>query len=249
MKRAFVLMIAAVAVVACGPTRPPAAPIVPRTPAHTATPSPTATVSAQPTTPHRMLRLGSHGLDVRRVQEDLAASGYWLGKPDGVFGDTTQQAVYALQKAAGLDTDGVVGPRTRRALARQPLPTARSSSGHVVEIDLRRDLLLLVDDGLVRTVLNTSTGGGYTYVSDGTVGVARTPTGRFHVYRQIDGLQVSHLGVLWRPKYFVSGYAIHGSPSVPPYPASHGCVRLTNAAIDWIWSQNLMQIGTPVWVY
>ena len=26
--------------------------------------------------------------------------------------------------------------------------------------------------------------------------------------------------------YFTGGYAIHGNPSVPPYPASHGCVRV-----------------------
>jgi len=26
--------------------------------------------------------------------------------------------------------------------------------------------------------------------------------------------------------YFTGGYAIHGTPSVPPYPASHGCVRI-----------------------
>jgi lipoprotein-anchoring transpeptidase ErfK/SrfK len=42
---------------------------------------------------------------------------------------------------------------------------------------------------------------------------------------------------------------MHGSPSIPPHPASHGCARLSNAAIDFIWAANLMPIGTPVWVY
>jgi lipoprotein-anchoring transpeptidase ErfK/SrfK len=36
---------------------------------------------------------------------------------------------------------------------------------------------------------------------------------------------------------------------VPPYAASHGCVRVTLAAIDWIWAEDVAPIGTPVWVY
>ena len=33
-------------------------------------------------------------------------------------------------------------------------------------------------------------------------------------------------GVLWYPMYFKGGFAIHGYPSVPAYPASRGCVRI-----------------------
>jgi lipoprotein-anchoring transpeptidase ErfK/SrfK len=55
---------------------------------------------------------------------------------------------------------------------------------------------------------------------------------------------------LWRPKYFTwTGIAVHGYTSVPPYPASHGCARVSNNAINWIWDTNQMPIGTPVWVY
>ena len=67
--------------------------------------------------------------------------------------------------------------------------------------------------------------------------------------RQIDGMRVSRLGELWRPKYFTGGYALHGSPSVPGYPASHGCVRLSDGAIDFVWSGGLAPIGRTVWVY
>jgi lipoprotein-anchoring transpeptidase ErfK/SrfK len=67
---------------------------------------------------------------------------------------------------------------------------------------------------------------------------------------QINGLDISPLGQLWRPKFFTgTGIAFHGSPSIPPYPASHGCVRMTNAAIDWIWANNIIPLGTAVWVY
>ena len=79
--------------------------------------------------------------------------------------------------------------------------------------------------------------------------VAVTPTGLFRISRQVDGLVTDSLGQLWRPKYFDGGFAIHGDSSVPPTPASHGCVRVSNEAIDWIWEQNLAPIGTPVWVY
>ena len=42
---------------------------------------------------------------------------------------------------------------------------------------------------------------------------------------------------------------IHGYTSVPAYPASHGCVRVTYPAMDFIWDKGLTPIGTPVWVY
>jgi lipoprotein-anchoring transpeptidase ErfK/SrfK len=108
---------------------------------------------------------------------------------------------------------------------------------------------MIVDNGKVSAILNTSTGGGYTYVDDGVTAVANTPVGVFHVYRQVDGLVTDSLGQLWRPKYFSGGFAIHGDSYVPPYPVSHGCVRVSNEAIDWIWAENLLPIGTEVWVY
>jgi len=106
-----------------------------------------------------------------------------------------------------------------------------------------------VDGGKVSTVLNTSTGGGYTYTADGVTAVARTPTGQFRIFRSVDGMDISPLGQLWRPRYYYGGYAIHGSDSIPPYPVSHGCVRLSYPAIDWIWATGQAPIGTEVLVY
>ncbi len=87
------------------------------------------------------------------------------------------------------------------------------------------------------------------YYDQGVRSVARTPKGHFRTYRVIDGPRRSSLGLLIRPRYFTGGYAIHGDSSVPPHPASHGCVRVSNPAIDWIWSSNLDPIGTVVWIY
>jgi putative peptidoglycan binding protein/L,D-transpeptidase-like protein len=196
-----------------------------------------------------MLKLGDHGHAVVTLQKRLTSLGYWLGPADGTFGDTTQQAVYALQKAAGLTRDGVVGPKTAAALARGARPHARTHHGHVIEIDLRSDLLMIVNNGKVADVLNTSTGGGYAYASGGGTAIAHTPTGTFEIERTVDGMDVSPLGELWRPRYFYGGYAIHGDGSVPPYPVSHGCARVSNSAIDWIWATNQAPIGTEVLIY
>jgi N-acetylmuramoyl-L-alanine amidase len=186
---------------------------------------------------------------VLTLQKRLTALGYWLGTPNGTFGDSTQQAVYAFQKAAGIERDGIVGPKTEAALLNGPRPVPKSAPGYLIEVDLEDDLVMFVNNGKLEYILNTSTGGGYTYkVGKGTA-TAVTPTGLFHTYREVDGLVTDSLGQLWRPKFFTGGFAIHGDSYVPPEPVSHGCVRVSNEAIDWIWAQNLDPVGTTVWVY
>ena len=183
------------------------------------------------------------------LQQRLTVLGYWLGTPNGSFGDSTEQAVYAFEKAAGLSRNGIVGPATYAALTQGIVPQPRSTSGYVIEVDLEDDLVMFVTNGKIDYVLNTSTGGGYTYSEDGVTSVAITPVGHFQIYREVDGLVVDSLGALWRPKFFDAGFAIHGDSYVPPYPVSHGCVRVSDEAIDWIWASNIAPIGTAVWVY
>ncbi|GAA0525114.1 L,D-transpeptidase family protein [Paractinoplanes ferrugineus] len=221
------------------------------------TDSPSATPSGIPTptpsvsVPAAKLKVGSEGADVLAVQQRLIELGYWLKKADGKFGATTQQAVLAIQKAAGIGRDGSVGPKTRKALDDGVRPTARSTagSGYLVEINLKKQLLMLVKGGQVVTTLNTSTGSNEHYDYEGRTYLADTPTGKFKVGRQIDGMRHGPLGDLWRPKYFNGGIAVHGSPSIPGYAASHGCARLSNAAMDWIWATDKIPLKTKVWVY
>ncbi|WP_392542926.1 peptidoglycan-binding protein [Oryzobacter telluris] len=216
------------------------------TPAPTPTPTPSPTTTVKPRT---SLRYGDQGEKVLAVQKRLSELGYWLGTPDGSFGSLTQQAVFALQKAAGLSRDGIVGPRTKRALENGVRPRAKLS-GDGVEIDLDRQLLLVVRDGRVRMALNTSTGNGEEYTSTkGNRAIATTPEGSYTVYRAVDGPLTNSLGELWRPRFFNRGIAVHGSPNIPPYAASHGCARLANAAINMIWAADLMPIGSRVLVH
>lgn len=200
---------------------------------------PVPSVAPEPEPDDGQLRQGDSGPEVIAVQQRLSELGYWLGTPDGSFGSLTTQAVLAAQKAAGLSRDGVVGPQTLAALEAGTRPGARGG-GDGVEIDLDRQLLLVVRGGEVRTVLNTSTG---------IPGRYDTPPGSFRVQRAIDGLRVAPLGELWRPRYFNGGIAVHGSPSIPARPASHGCARLSDAAIDMVWAEDLMPIGSSVTVY
>ena len=202
-----------------------------------------------PPPPPPTLGPGANGAAVALLQHGLLARGYWVDTTAGNFDDSTEQAVWALQKAAGLARDGVVGPATWAALQAGVVPRPRSTSGYVIEVNLANDLVMVVNNGQLLYTLNTSTGGGYTYTSDGVTSVAITPTGLFHTYRVIDGVDVDSLGTLWRPRFFTGGYAIHGDSSVPPYPVSHGCVRVSNEAIDWIWANNIDPLGTAVWVY
>jgi hypothetical protein len=91
-----------------------------------------------------------------------------------------------------------------------------------------------------------STGSGQRYCVDGVCDIAVTPLGSFHVYRRKLGQDVSRLGVLYNPLYFTGGWAIHGEPYDPPFPASHGCVRIPMAASLWFYNE--VPDGTPVYV-
>ncbi|MFL6176335.1 MAG: peptidoglycan-binding protein [Ornithinibacter sp.] len=230
------------------PTRPPTATPTPTpkpepTPKPKRTPKPTP--KPEPTATTNLVR-GDSGPAVLALQQRLKELGYWLGTPDGSFGSLTQQAVWALQKSAGLRRDGVVGPRTLKALEAGTRPRA-TLNGDGVEIDIDRQVLLVVRGGQVRTILNTSTGSGEEYTStSGNQAIARTPRGRYTVYRGVDGEVTNSLGTLWRPRFFNGGIAVHGSGNIPPYPDSHGCARLSNAAIDMIWASKLMPIGSRV---
>lgn len=196
-----------------------------------------------------ILRPGESGPEVRMLQWRLTALGFRPGELDGSYGATTSQAVLAFQKYEGLGRDGAAGPQTLAAIAapkgtgpRPGLPVPR------VEIDLARQVLFVVTPQGTQ-IFNTSTGNGERYENPetGVTAVATTPTGSFSVQHRIDGIDRGPLGDLYRPLYFVGGYAVHGSHNVPGYPASHGCARVSNADQDWIWDN--VANGTPVIIY
>lgn len=211
--------------------------------------APTTTTTA-PAAADGTLESGERGTEVGALQARLSDLGFWLGTADSTYGQLTRQAVMAFQKAQGLGRDGVAGPATLAALDTATRLTPRDPNGSHIEIDLDRQILLVVQDGQVRWVLNTSTGNGEAYAAPGGgTAVATTPRGSFSVEREIDGLREAPLGTLYRPKYFHGGIAIHGAGQIPAHPASHGCARVTNSAMDLLWSSGATTLGTPVVVY
>lgn len=65
------------------------------------------------------MRRGDKGPGVRQLQEELAALGYDPGAIDGDFGDRTEAAVRAFQRAhPDLTTDGIAGPATLAQIQR-----------------------------------------------------------------------------------------------------------------------------------
>lgn len=193
------------------------------------------------------MRPGDSGPQVLALQQRLVELGYWLGEPDGTYGGLTTQAVLALQGVAGLQRDGKAGPQTAAALAAGARYQPMTGSGAVTEIDRDRGVIAFVRDGAVELVLHTSTGTYEEYTHDGRTLLADTPAGSYSVTWTYDGMRDGALGELYRPRYFhPDGIAVHGYPSVPAYPASHGCARVTNQAIDMIWREDLMPKGSSV---
>lgn len=198
------------------------------------------------------------GPSAQASQLKLLELGFWLATPNGKFDDTTNQAVMAFQKYFQLRPTGNINVATAYLLERMMIPAvAKTKEGTLAEIDKSRQLLFLVQDGITTHVMNTSTGDDRAYEEpDGNTpgvmikGTAVTPVGSFKIDRERpNGWWIGDLGQIYRPKYFVGGVAIHGSMSVPAYPASHGCVRVTTKAMDFIWDNDILPRGTQVLVY
>jgi peptidoglycan/xylan/chitin deacetylase (PgdA/CDA1 family) len=172
------------------------------------------------------LRPGSKGGDVRALSKSLRRHSYPAGHRRH-FGYKDKEAVIAFEKVHNMGRDAVVSPLEMEKIAASRRPrTRRRRHARYVEIDISRQVLFEVKHHKVHHTLPVSSGGEYTYVSDGKVWVAHTPRGHFKIIRKVTGWRNGSLGRLWYPNYFVGGYAIHGSPDVPVYPASHGCVRI-----------------------
>ena len=221
--------------------------------------STTSTVVIQPTVPEVIQASGQRsGLPTRAAQRKLVELGFWVASTDGRFEDTTRQAVMAFQKYFRLKPTGSITPGTAYLLDTiEVAAEAGQTEGTLAVVDKQRQLLFIVQEGKTVAVLNASTGDDREYEepdanSPGVVirGVALTPEGTFAIDRERpDGWWNGDLGKIYRPKYFNGGVAIHGSTSVPAYPASHGCVRVSVAAMDMIWDKDLLPRGTTVVVH
>lgn len=240
------------------PATPAAAPVAPVLAAPAPPPAPRNYVPVA-ATPSPLNAVGTRsGGETARVQQRLLDLGFWLSGADGEYGLTTRQAVMAFQKYVGIEASGSVDATTANYLGTfHARARGWADAGSLVEIDKTRQLVFIVKDGMTQWVFNTSTANGGTYTEpdrntpgEEITGTAITPDGVFEVNRERpEGWWEGDLGEIYRPKYFNGGIALHGSNSVPNYPASHGCVRLSVAAMDFVWDSGIVPMGETVWVH
>ena len=177
---------------------------------------------------------GSSGPAVRLLQAKLASMRYVVPRT-GVYDAGTGRAVMAWRKVAGLSRTTIATPEVFAGLlqGRGKFKVRHPGDGRHIEARLNSQVLALIDKGKVQRIYHTSSG------------APATPTvrGKFRVYLKTPGVNAK--GMV-HSSYFIRGYAIHGYASVPPYNASHGCLRVpvpnARSIYDWL------RIGDVVWV-
>ena len=175
----------------------------------------------------------------RDIQQRLIDLGFMDASGlSGSVDTQTSTAVLGFQKWANLPRDGVLAASTVIALERatRPEPQLRMP-GRRIEVQLRRQLALLIEDNRVVRAVHISSGAG-----------GKTPTGSFHVFRK-ERYSWSVPFKVWLPwaSYFTGGIAFHEYPSVPTYAASHGCVRVNHYDAQMLFG--FAESGTPVNVF
>jgi cell wall hydrolase len=165
--------------------------------------------------------------EISEARELLDQLGYWVSLDAKGNDVSLRHALIAFQKIEGRDRTGVLTIEELEALRVAQRPQALETGYPHIEIDLHRQVLFVVDvAGVPVRILPISSGSGDFFTEGGVTRQAVTPTGRFKVYRKIEGWRKSPLGLLYYPNYIYGGVAIHGNPSVPAHPASHGCIRI-----------------------
>lgn len=185
--------------------------------------------------------------EIKAAEQLLSELGYWTGPIDGRFDAATQAGVIAFQKWEGRSITGTLTSQELQALRNSSSPTPRDEGYSHFEVDVDRQVLLLVDDKGRVIVLPVSTGSDREFIDEGQTSIAYTPRGRFIVYDKISGWEHGPIGRMYFPNYISGGVAIHGSRSVPNRPETHGCIRVPLFAAREV--SRRMPEGTIVLVY
>lgn len=186
--------------------------------------------------------------ELKQAERRLSEMGYKTGPADGLIDEATRNALVLFQKWEGRKVTAKITRAEFDAIMNAEPPRARDEGYAHVEVDVDRQLLLLVNsNGEVEKILPVSTGSNKRYNEKGIRGLAYTPRGRFRIIAKIAGWRKSPLGLLYYPNYFSDGLAIHGNPSVPRTPQSHGCIRIPMSAAKEI--SKRLPVGTILLIY
>lgn len=197
---------------------------------------------------------GFAGSDVEAVQHGLTEAKFYRGPVDGVWNRDLESAVVAFHKFHGVTRTAVWEPgdweRMDTPITGLGVP-ARPAEPKRLEADLTRQLLFFFDGGELKGIFPISSGGGYTYWSvRNQVHVrAGTPRGDFPLLWFASGWRVDSTTGWWLYNYwaFTPHYGLHGYLSVPAYPASHGCVRVTTWDADWLAPRLAVGVMIHIW--
>lgn len=186
--------------------------------------------------------------EIREARALLTERGYWLLMEAKGLDASLRHALIAFQKIAGRERTGILTREELTALRTAATPAPLETGYAHIEVDLGRQVLFIVPEfEATARILPISSGSGELFTEGGYTRRAITPIGRFTVTRKIRGWRKSPLGLLYYPNYIYDGIAIHGNPSVPAVPASHGCIRIPMFASKEF--SEIAVIGLPVIVY
>jgi hypothetical protein len=178
---------------------------------------------------------GDNGPAVDIFNQLLREQGYF-NTDKGNYGSHTERAVMAFRKVNGMERSfqATAGIFAELAAGKGGFKAKYPNSAKHAEVDISKQVMALVDNGEVKHVFHIATG------------AAATPSdqGAFTFYRKDAGF--NSLGMYYSV-YYNRGEATHGYHSVPPYPASHGCIR--NPIPDSIFIYNWIDLGDKMYVY
>jgi hypothetical protein len=181
-------------------------------------------------------------LDPGQRNSKVALFNHLLGKQGyhvsggSKYGDATKRAVMAFRKVNRMRRSWNANPEIFRKLAdgKGGFHLKHPGAGRHVEVDISRQVMVLADNGKAKHIFHVSSG------------APATPTirGHYRFYRRQPGF--NNVGMYYSV-YFIRGYAIHGYKSVPPYNASHGCVRnpIPNSKFIYNW----VRLGMSIFTY
>ena len=170
------------------------------------------------------------------VERTLSRLGLPVGRVDGYYDAHTRRAVCAWREIVGKGYHRGLpdSSEARQIAATASLPRARSHM--VTGMNINKTC---------QTGMWVSGKRTFKFVAPVTTGLPQyeTRSGTWRIFWSYPGMwQESSLypgAMMYRPKYFSGGQAIHGSSSdslVKTYPASHGCVRMLHKHIDQLHS-------------
>ena len=186
---------------------------------------------------HRLV-VGSQGRYVKILLTRLAALKFRVPSLSTTLSTAAGDSIVAFQKAYRLPRTYVFdGDDWRKLDGAKVVKVRHSLPATHIEIDKTRQILMVVKGGKPLGIIPISSGA-----------TGNTPSGTFHILWKAPST-TTWLGsaILWRTMDFYRNFAMHGYPEVPPYPASHGCVREPIWVADWTYQRSW--VGETVYLY